>query len=205
MFKIFKNFVVSKPIDENPNILEIKEGDISKCICPKCSTVVQTIAAYKDFTIEGKGLIKNLLTCVCLDCNTIVCPAKGTEKVIEEYINKLDKNESSTENIPKDDNEDSMNTFLSAFPIEVLNEVGKGEVSIVVSKDIVSEKIISKLWVSWIKLKDGKTVPCNEFFVLDGIWNTLQTSESLVNKLRDKIIKRSETNKISILFIQKIK
>lgn len=236
MFKLFRVFGLGK--DEVKEKKSYTEGDKSKGLCPSCSTIVDSTWINKQ--IEFAGIETKVLVSVCNVCENVIC---SDDKDVTEVLKEMDFRQSqetfsSVRGAPKsdigeiiesevviDNDLEAKNAFLDAFGEDVLQGVGKGDVSIVNSDDGHQESISSllgdtgesfhnilrkkekvgcKLWVNWLKHDNGEAVPCNEIVSLLGDWNIDGTNEKTVHELEEKLVLLSGTDKIAILMIQKI-
>ncbi len=237
MFKLFRVFGLGK--DDIKEKKSYTEGDKSKGLCPNCSTVVETTWLNKQF--EFAGVEKKVLVSICDVCETII----GSEdKEMTQAIKDIDTRQSqetfssvrgsiktSIEDIGEaevviDNDIEAKNAFLNAFDEDVLQGVGKGDVSIINSGDSHQESISSllgepgesfhnilrkkekigcKLWVNWLKHDNGEAIPCNEIISLAGDWSIDAANETTIHELEEKLVLLSGTDKVAILMVQKIK
>lgn len=239
MFSLLKIFGIGK--EEVKNKVWVA-GEKSKGVCSHCSKVVTT--TWKDKDVIHAGMESKVFASVCDICQNIVhCADEEVQKALDEMdlahsqetfssvrgtpeviIPELDIEESS---VVIDNDIEARNALLEAFPQDILNDVGNGDVVVVnsetldVQKNISSllsgnsesfknmlrskEKVGSKVWVNWFKHEDGVTIPCNEILTLTNDWSSTEVNEASVHEIEEKLIELSGTNKIAILMIQKMK
>lgn len=203
---------------------ELAEGDISLGMCPSCSTVVSTEAKYVGEVSNIASEQAQVLQRFCTVCNTQIGSSDDAEKQVNRAVEAFRGNKEQVNlanDLNADDDDDVSNdvdakaAFLDAFAPNILSEVGKGDVSVISGTETNTDSfqanlrerknLNSKLWVSWIKSSEGKTIPCNELIALEGHWDSSEPSEEMVQKLSKKIIDLSDSKNIAILFVIKVK
>lgn len=233
MFKFFRSLGIGK--EKNWVV-----GDKSKGFCPHCSQLVETTWCNKEVSYVGVEPVVFVSTCD--NCSSIVsCPDQDVERILlaaEElkstqeifgsvrgYVPEKEKSEIEID-VVLDNDLEAKNALIEAFGADIIEEVGKGDVSVVEAENSSNfqsissllgdqnesfqnllrrkEKIGCKLWVNWLKFENGTTVPCNEIVSLSEDWDINGSNESVIHELEEKLVFISETEKIAILMIQKI-
>lgn len=230
MFNIFGN----RKESEAKITSVIFAGQKSKSLCDNCSTVVDTTYKYHDVPV-GKKIIPSVLVAVCNHCESVVKIPPDTEKEIDDFIASEAKEQSllksgsefievksrddvdidlstEEEEVIKDE---SREDFMDAFPVEVLESVGKGNVSIITASNVSEEvfqdtmrkkkEIETTLWVNWIKTRNGLLIPCNEYIVISGKWDEKETRKESISELMNKVYDLSDSENVSLLMVQVVK